>query len=448
MRRLPLPFGTTLTRYILNNPQSLVNLYPIVSPQGSKNKFYLKSREGLRLLFNFDEKILGMKAIGNYLYIATTDKVYKISPSWNIMELGSVEFSRDRRVYIAYDGEHMIFVGGFVYGYDDKGFRQLNYTTGDPLPPSTSVTFINYKFILNEEGTGRFYWSKEFSLDFDPTYFATAEGEPDELLGVISDGKKVYLFGSTTVEVWYDNGSGFSRIPGAFGPPGIKDFKTCVVLNEIVYYVGGDGVVYLANGMRKEKISNEYVEKRLYEENYIDIEGYAYYLSGYNFYCLNIGKKETLCFNLETKSWHRRKSPNVDVFDVKLATQRLNDVIMVSEGGNIYILDPDYYYDNGQHFAKSLETITLNNNEEYFTLNAVELEMKKGDIKEGDIFLTYSKDGRVFSNIRKAEIAGRGEYSDRVIWWRLGRHRDLTLNIFSYDAREFVINNLWGYVSG
>ena len=450
MKRLPLPFGSTISKFAINNPQSLVNLYAIKSDDGSKNKFFLKAREGLRKLFNFpNNPILGIAYINGYLYAATPNKVYKANLSGAVDVVGDVDFPPDRKVFISYDGQHIVFVGGKIYGYDDTdGFRQLKFTTGDSFPSVGMVTFMNYKFIVSSIDDGRFFWNDVFSLNFDPTYYATAEGEPDRLEGLISDGKKLYLFGTETTEVWYDTGDSFARVPGAMGPPGCLSYKTIVLLRDIVFFVGSDGVVYMMSGLQRQRISNNYVERRLEEESYSNLKSYGFIYEGRAFYCIEINRGETLCYNLESKTWHKRVSPQKLTWLPSFAVNSYTDAVLVSDTGNVYQLDSDYYKDDGEDFIKSLHTITLHNNGEFFTLNGLELELKQGDQIAGEFYLEYSEDGKNFSNIRTANIGNYGQYRNRLMWWRLGRHRNLILNLFTFEPREIIISNLWGYLNG
>jgi len=41
----------------------------------------------------------------------------------------------------------------------------------------------------------------------DPLYFAAAEGSPDNLVTLIVDHREIWLFGTNSVEVWYDAGT-------------------------------------------------------------------------------------------------------------------------------------------------------------------------------------------------------------------------------------------------
>jgi hypothetical protein len=101
--------------------------------------------------------------------------------------------------------------------------------------------------------------------------------------------------------------------------------------------------------------------------------------------------------------------------------------------GNIYNVSLDYYTENGQTILRTAETSPFSNGVDYFTLNKFEIDMETGKSLpsiEDTITLSFSDDGGfTFNNDHTISLGAEGDRKKRIIWRRLGRHRNLTIRV-------------------
>jgi hypothetical protein len=166
----------------------------------------------------------------------------------------------------------------------------------------------------------------------------------------------------------------------------------------------------------------------------VDFRAFTYTEEGHYFYVLTIDNITTLVYDMKTALWHTRESLG--------STWGIRNIISDEKGvlygadvlsGNIYIVGLDYYTENGQTILRTAETSPFSNGVDYFTLNKFEIDMETGKSQinnEDTITLSFSDDGGVeFKNEHTISLGAQGERKKRVVWRRLGRHRNLTLKV-------------------
>lgn len=142
----------------------------------------------------------------------------------------------------------------------------LHFLTRVELPEGTddanalAVTTVSGFVIVGANTAQRIYYI--FPGEFWVDTFAEAEAEPDQLIDVKAVGDLLWVFGTSTIEIWAatgDEASPFAPIQGQtlrFGA--IRD--TVVVLDGRVFYVDTSGVVRDGSGQR---ISTHTVEEKI-----------------------------------------------------------------------------------------------------------------------------------------------------------------------------------------
>jgi hypothetical protein len=267
--------------------------------------------------------------------------------------------------------------------------------------------------------------------------YATAEGSPDNIVGLISIHQQLWLFGTKSIEVWYNSGDSlfpFDRVQGSFSLRGCINYKTIATTNNAVFWVGDDNVVYVSNGYTPNPISTPAIEYRLATRGTKDFRAFTYTEEGHYFYVLTIDGLTTLVYDMKTALWHTRES--------LASTWGLRNMVMDEQGtlygadissGNIYNVGLDYHTENGQTILRTAETSPFSNGVDYFTLNKFEIDMETGKSLpsiEDTITLSFSDDGGfTFNNDHTISLGAQGERKKRIIWRRLGRHRNLTLRV-------------------
>jgi hypothetical protein len=283
------------------------------------------------------------------------------------------------------------------------------------------------------------------SLTFDALDIASAEGNPDGLVGLVSDGQATYLFGDYTTEVFYDSGNAdfpFERIQGALMGVGCAAAFSIQDVGGVPYWLGrtklGRGIVYRAQGYKPERISTHAIETVIQGLGDVSAaRAWTYEQSGHQFYCLNLpGATTTWVFDVSTGLWHERSylSNGVDQrhrADCHAFAYETN-VVGDYENGNLYALDPETKSDNGDPIARERTSPHISKDGNYATHSRFQLDLETGVGIDGSgqgtdpqVILQWSDDGgHSWSAERWASAGSIGQRRTRVNFRRLGAARD------------------------
>jgi hypothetical protein len=392
-------------------------------------------------------------------YIVSGNKVYTITGANALPELvaGSLA-SNEGPVQAADNGQQVIFVDGTNGYYIDTTILPLTLTQIiDPNFHATdTITFQDGYFIgvdkgTDLKGTGAFFISDLYSIDFLPLNEANASGASDILVGAISCNRELYLLGAKSLEIWFDQGSSaatpFQRQDGRFSQVGCAAPNSIAVVNETFFWLGsnsqGGGIVYTLENAMPTRVSNHAVEYAI--QGLTDLTGataYSYQQEGHYFYCLNIpGTGTTWVYDTSCKQWHERQSTLNGVTGRHLGNTHciLNGKHIVGDyrNGNIYIYDLDVYTDDGEivNRIRQAPHISQNLNRLFYRLLEVDMQFGVGLSGEQNgapiqgsnprITLEISNDGgETWSNPIYAAMGKIGRYNSRARWQRLGSSRD------------------------
>jgi hypothetical protein len=228
----------------------------------------------------------------------------------------------------------------------------------------------------------------------EPLDFASAEGSPDGLVSLIVDHREAWLFGTNSVEVWYDAGTAdfpLQRIQGAFNEIGCAAPYSVAKLDNGLFWLGSDargrGIVYRANGYNGQRVSTHAVEWQIQQYgNLSDAIGYTYQQDGHSFYVLIFPSANTTwVYDVATQAWHERAGWDNGHFTRHRSNCQMsfNDEIVVGdfEDGRLYAFDLDVYADDGspQKWLRSWRALpTGQNTLRRTTQHALQLDCETG----------------------------------------------------------------------
>jgi len=440
MDKIPFAVGTTSARNVKANNETLINLFPETLTPASKNQVALMGTVGFTTLLTLPTSpILGTHVFRDELYAVTPTKAYKINSANEATEIGTVVFDSTEKVSTANNGTMLVFCQGASYIYEPEGGTIFQEIADVDYQDSSTVDFQDGYFIWQKENSGQFFISDLYSTDIDPLEFATAEGSPDDIEGLKVVHRQLWLFGKTSTEVWFNSGAAdfpFQRIQGSFSEKGCLNRETIATVDNTIVYVGNDGIVYRVNGYSPTRISNEAIEYKISQADSATLSAIETTREGHMFYYLTIGD-ETLVFDVKTQMWHSQKSVGIDRWRVN----HIENVYSLEygfdfESGKVYQIGLDIATEDGVVIKRTAISSPLHNNNEFFTIGAIQLDMETGvsAIGEDDaITLEYSRDGGVsWSNKKTSTIGKQGEFTHRVLWRRLGRHRDVSFRIETF----------------
>ena len=444
--------------------QRTVNLYPEINELGTgkeREVAALVGTPGLSLLLTLPTGPVRATytASDGTLYAVGGAKLYSISSDWVETELGTLN-SGTGPVSFADNGNQVILVDGdygYVYTVDIASFAQI---TDPDFLGADQVTYLDGYFIFNKPDSQQFYFSGLNDVSFDALDLASAEGAPDNLVGLISDHQNLFLFGEQSTEVFYDSGDAdnpFQRTQGAIIEVGCAATHSIGKIQSTIFWLGKDengrGIVYRAQGFQPKRISTHAIERVI--EGLGDISlarAYTYQQAGHGFYCLVLpGAKTTWVFDMATELWHERAYLSLGQFERHRADCHAfaysTNVVGDYANGNLYELAPDVYTDSGAAIARERVAPHLSKNGKRMFYTSLQLDMETGvgitgpgQGTEPQAMLQFSDDGgHTWSSERWAAIGALGSRLTRVIWRRLGASRDRIYRVRITDPVKVVL---------
>ena len=450
-----IPLTTGVSEKDVAGTETLINLYPRQT-SGGKYPYKLIGTAGLAFFCELPTKpVKALYKYGPRVFAVTPSKIYEIHSNSSFTELGDVSLFGNR-LSVADNGLQMVVVDG-IKGYSlDFDSNEVKQIEQEGFYPSSTVTYQDGYFIFSRAGTGQFYLSELLDTDFDPNDFGTAEGQPDKLLAVLSDHREVFMFGESTIEVWYNSGDPdlpFERNQGAFIEKGCAAPYAITKQNNTIYFVGSDLMVYQMSGYTPIRISTHEVERTIKDVSLSDAFSYTYQDQGHLFYMLTIPAANiTWCYDISSGTWHIRQSYQ---FGRHISNCIVNafsrNLVGDFQSGVIYELSQDYYRDNLDPIVRVMTLPTIANGREFVTVNSLELDMSSGvGVNFGDGFdpelrVFVSKDGgsTYAQNHRNVKIGKQGEFLTRVKTNRLGRARQFNFKIEISDPIPVSIGGAW-----
>jgi hypothetical protein len=373
--------------------------------------------------------------------------------------------------------------------------------TDPDFPGAVTVGYLDGYFVFNEPNSQRLWITQLLDgQSIDPLDFASAEGSPDGLVAILIDHREAWLFGTNSVEVWYDSGAAdfpLSPVQGAFNEVGCIAAFSVAKLDNGIFWLGADargkGIVYRANGYTAQRISTHAVEWQIQQYgNLSDAIAYTYQQDGHSFYVLIFPSANTTwVFDVATNLWHERAAFINGSFTRHRSNCQMsfNNEIVVGdhELGNIYAFNLNTFTDNGavQKWLRSWRALSTGANDLKRTAqHSLQLDIESGsispdelidfvlvDVTTGDdvlltqggdqlvqedggtlvievssiqatqlnpqVMLRWSDDGgHTWSNSHWRSVGTSGQFGKRVIWRRLGMTLKLRDRVYEVSATD------------
>lgn len=268
--------------------------------------------------------------------------------------------------------------------------------------------------------------------------------------------------------VYYDSGANqftpFDVVPGAIMEEGIDAPWSTVVLDNTVFWIGGNrngnGIAWRANGYTPLRISNHAAETAwaTYPSKGSDAIGYGYRDQGHTFWVLrfpsaNGGFGATWVYDVATQMWHERgfwSQLGPTGYSAHLSTCHCfafgQHLVGDWNSGNVYAMSIYTYQDNGQAIRRFRRAPHISSEQTRIFHQQMQLDLEVGDgpeppLLDGDgnprgpqIMLRWSDDGgRTWGNEHWISAGRMGEYKKRAIWRRLGQSRDRVYEVAVTD---------------
>ena len=461
----PILGSSYVARSINAADNRMVNLFPEATPDGGKTAGFLNRAPGLKFLQTIgDGPIRGLWAHqtnGEDFYVASGTEFYKVDGLTNTpTKLGDI--TGTGQVSIADNGTQLFIAcnpDAFIYDEVTDVFQQI---TDPDFPGAVTVGYLDGYFVFNEPDSQRMWVTALLNgLDVSPLDFASAEGSPDGIVAINVDHREVWVFGTDSIEVWYDAGLAdfpLQRIQGAFNEIGCVATFSVAKLDNGLFWLGcdarGQGIVYRANGYTGTRVSTHAIEYAIQSYgNISDAIAYTYQQDGHAFYVLTFpSANATWVYDVATQAWHERAGWDNGSFTRHRSNCQCNFqgeiVVGDYENGNIYAFDLDTYADNGgiQKWLRSWRALpTGTNNLKRSAQHSLQLDcesgvgLNNGQGSEPQVMLRWSDDGgHTWSNEHWANMGKIGQFFRRVFWRRLGMTLKLRDRVYEVSGTDPV----------
>jgi len=333
--------------------------------------FTFYQRPGLRLLRLGDGQSpvrMLYRASNGVGFCCIGNVIYQIDSNFNLNPLGTIATQSATPVRAIDNGGTVLIVDGSNHGWKvdmtNYAFSQVVDASGTFLGSNTLAILDTY-ILWNMPGTTQFGSTLSNTITFDPLYFAGKVGYPDLLQGLAVNRHELILFGSLKSEIWYNAGNPtfpFAQLPGAYIEHGCAAPYSIQSIDIQTFWLGqdleGNGVVFGLKGYEVKRISNHALEYAIQQmPDITDAIAYVYQQDGHYFYVLTFPSgNQTWVYDtsLEKDSdmaWHQRCWTDEEG---GLNRERLMSAAFINgqlvggdwENGNLYIIDPMYYFDD------------------------------------------------------------------------------------------------------
>lgn len=421
----------------------------------------LVATPGLNLLASIGTgPIRGVYTASNgQFFVVSKNELYRVSSTYVGTLLGTLS-TASGAVSMADNGLQLVVVDGTYGYYWDFNASTFSKITDAAFPGATLVTFQDGYFIFNKPNTEQFFISGLNEVTFDALDISSSEGNPDNIVSVLSDHRDLWLFNTQSTEVWFNSGNNdfpFERIQGAFVEQGCSAPFSVAKMNNTVFWLGGDdkgqGIVYMAQGYQPKRISTHAVETAIQSYGTIsDARAYTYQENGHHFYVLNFTNANTTwVFDTTTMLWHERVYTYQGAFQRHRADCHAffngKHIVGDYQNSNLYELSETIYLDNGSAITRQRVAPHVSQDMMRVFYSKFQLDIEAGTGLDGiaqgtdpQAMLKFSDDGgHSWSNEKWTSFGKIGQTKRRAIWRRLGNSRDRVYSVTITDPVKVAL---------
>ena len=436
------------------NAQECVNFFTHVDQEGGTSQLSLRGTPGLKEWCDTGHyaEVRGVRKMGVDIYSVVGNKVFRVVDGATSTECTGTLETNSGKVSLDTNGSQLMIVDG-ENGYIVEGTTVTKITDEGFFPNPTTVTYQDGYFIVSFSGSGRGQVSDlRDGSSWDATMYFNAEGDPDNTLAILSDHRDLIMFGTGTMETWYNSGATvpFSRKPGYSQEVGLGAKDSPAQLENTVYFLTDKYQIARLQGAQPIAISTRSIDYQISQDSDrgnaigmgVSIEGNAFYIL--------TTSNNTWVYNAASKFWHKLASypePFTGRWRGNCAEHYDKKVIVGDyENGKLYELDFDTFTDNSQTIRRIRTPQTLKQDGKNIFVNTLEIFFEQGtglvtgQGSDPKAMLRYSIDGgHTWSSEIWRDVGKIGEYKDRSVWNRFASSRQLVFELSVSDPIKWVV---------
>ena len=448
------------------NIQKCINMYPELVGEESRSPIVLSPTPGLSSMVEVSGagQVRELMTFGDSIYALIDDTVYKLTVDTTTRtatanSIGSVSNTSGPA------GWARNLTQIFLLDSTDKAYiitpatDTLAEVTDPDFLGANSVVFLDSFFIYSVPNTGSMYATDvEDGFTISALDTASAESNQDNIVALLEDKQELWVLGERTVEIWYNaaNPTGFplSRRQGAHIDQGCSATASAIKINNGLMWLDDRRYVVMTDGYDIQVVSTPQLNREFSSYDSVSTaKAYAHEENGHLFYVLTFpSEQKTWVYDLNTGMWHERAyfNSSLSAFEHHLAFnlvkyQGLN-ICGARNSGNIYVMAPDLYDDNGDYIRRVRTTAPLNSEFKFLAINDLEVRLETGQAtstgagSDPQISLRYSNDGgHTWSNSMARSMGKIGEYNKPIRWNRLGTAREWIAELSIVEPIKFTI---------
>lgn len=441
MTRLVLPFHSYEHRARQVASRRLVNCYAEQAPAMAKAPVALLRAPGVRAWTTLPYgPARALATHRGQLYALSGNQLCRIDRQGTVAQLGTVTGTGD--VTMVSNANQLVIVAtpnGYVYDGTLSQITDTDFTGRGAVDVATVDSFALYV----EPNSGTFFASDFAAANvIGGLSWGVAEGAPDDLVGILTDHRQIFLFGHESVEIWYSSGGDadfpFLREPNGFIEVGCGAPRAKSKADNAVFWIDQHRVARRLVDYAPVRVSTHGVEQQWESFDTIeDATAFAFVYEGHWFWCIQFPTAgRTFILDLATNEWHERVSRMPDghdgawragchancygydiVCDTETAALGIIDSQVFTEWGNTLRMEwtyPNVYADGRRAFHRRLQIDFQ-----------AGVGLTTGQGQEPEVLLYSSDDGGMtFQAVPNRNVGAIGRYTKRAVWHRLGSSPD------------------------
>jgi len=392
-------------------------------------------------------------------FMVSGNELYELNAGGGWVLRGTLNTSQGR-VGMAHNGadngQQLIIVDG-TNGYIwDSGASTFTVIADADYPDTaTHVLFFDGFFVVNDPSvTGQFFKSGSYDgTAWDALDFATAERDPDKLLGMLISNRSLWLIGEDTAEKWFNSGA--ADFPYEPDQSGLSEWGTIapyslIDVTGMAFWLSnneeGQGLVVMTTGGTPQVISTPEIAAEISKMSVIsDCYTWSYQYQQHAFVVFTFPTaQKTLFYDILTQEWgtwvskdlgYHRSASHAFAFSKHLVGDPQN--------GKVYELDWDNFTDNGDQIIRKRISQKIHAEDKALKHEGVWLDMKEGvgnsNVEDPKVNLRFRDNNGKWSNYKTRSVGKIGERRKKIAVRKLGRSFDREYEIMVSEPYEAVI---------
>jgi len=338
----------------------------------------------------------------------------------------------------------LIATGGTFYSSDGASVSAISFPDGASV---SATAFLGGYALAARAGSRRIYFTLDPST-WDGLDYISTESSNANIVGFALMSDQLWVFTEDRTYVFVLTGNAdtpLQAVPGRVFPRGAMSRDTIATLDNTVFWVGDDGIVYRADNAPL-RVSDHGIEESIAASDASELSAWAYPWFGHTMYALNTSDG-TFAYDAATQQWHELSSYGRAKWRAHLGLQYERQIIAGDdETGQLWVIDPEATSDNGTPLERTFSILL----QERGFLDRLALDCTTGvtggaDQPPGTIELRTSRDGGMsWNSWRDTSLGEEGQYRSRPSWRSIGLvdEQGMLIQVRLTDARPWRLSNV------